>query len=89
VLSAELARPRIRGGVTLIGDAARDVRDTLGTAVVESAKVGQRAMESTRWYVRSLMPAARATSVWAWPRLSRIAARFVVPVVRERGRPSL
>ena len=50
VLSADLALPPTRRGVTLTGGAAQDVRDTLGTAIVESARVGGNAisaMEST------------------------------------------
>jgi hypothetical protein len=47
VLPAELEREPVRRGVTLSGEAARNVRDSLGLAVIESTKAGLRAADST------------------------------------------
>ena len=46
-LPVELARQPLRGGVTLSGEAARNVRDSLGLAVTEFGKTRLRAVDST------------------------------------------
>jgi hypothetical protein len=47
VLAPDAPRPGTHGGVTLRAEAARDLRDTLGGALVKSAKAGRRAAETT------------------------------------------